>query len=71
MLYKGLTIYSNGKVGACQCRDFEASSELILGTTADSLLDLWGGATLEGIRTRWRERNEIPEICRSCRYYMP
>ncbi len=70
MLYKGLTIYSNGKVGACQCRDFEASSELIVGTVEDSLIDLWNGPKLQELRQRWREENEIPTICKSCRYYM-
>jgi len=32
-------VYSNGKVGACACRDFEASSELILGNVADQSLE--------------------------------
>ncbi len=71
MLYKGLTVYSNGKVGACQCRDFEATSELILGSTDTSLRALWSGPKLRALRRNWREGNEIPEICRSCRYYMP
>jgi hypothetical protein len=31
MLYSKLMVYSNGKVSACSCRDFEANSELILG----------------------------------------
>jgi len=70
MLYKGLTVYSNGKVGACQCRDFDASSELILGSVDDGLGAHWNGPGLQGLRQRWLERNEIPAICRSCRYYM-
>ena len=70
MLYKGLTLYSNGAVGACQCRDFEASSELILGSTDDSLSELWNGAKLHALRRNWLERDEIPAICQSCRYYM-
>jgi MoaA/NifB/PqqE/SkfB family radical SAM enzyme len=70
MLYKGLTVYSNGKVGACQCRDFDASSELILGSVDDSLSVLWEGPDLQALRQRWLERNEIPSICGSCRYYM-
>jgi radical SAM protein with 4Fe4S-binding SPASM domain len=70
MLYKGLTVYSNGSIGACQCRDFEASSELILGNTDDLLVDLWSGSKVRALRQRWREKNEVPEICQSCRYYM-
>jgi radical SAM protein with 4Fe4S-binding SPASM domain len=70
MLYKGLTVYSNGNVGACQCRDFEASSELIVGNTEDSLQQLWNGPHLQALRQRWLEKNEIPAICQSCRYYM-
>ena len=70
MLYKGLTVYSNGKVGACQCRDFEASSDLILGATGDSLEHLWNGPHLRTLRRDWREKNEIPAICQTCRYYM-
>jgi MoaA/NifB/PqqE/SkfB family radical SAM enzyme len=70
MLYKGLTVYSNGKVGACQCRDFDASSELMLGGPGDALGPLWKGARLRALRERWRRDNEIPAICRSCRYYM-
>jgi radical SAM protein with 4Fe4S-binding SPASM domain len=70
MLYKGLTVYSNGKVGACQCRDFNASSELILGSVDDSLGALWHGPNLHALREKWRHRNEIPSICTSCRYYM-
>src|SRR5262249_22057291 len=71
MLYKCLTVYSNGAVGACQCRHFEASSELILGSTDDALPELWHGPRLRALRQNWLERNEIPAICRSCRYYMP
>ena len=70
MLYKGLNVYSNGNVGACQCRDYEANSELILGDVDDDLEELWNGDKLASIRQRWRENNEIPDICKSCRYYM-
>lgn len=70
MLYKGLNVYSNGKVGACQCRDYEADSELMLGELGDGLQNLWEGEHLQALRGRWRKKNEVPEICRSCRYYM-
>src|SRR6185436_11116555 len=51
LLYSGLMIYSNGNVGACSCRDFEASSELILGNVADQSMDeMWNGEKLASIR---------------------
>lgn len=71
LLYEGLMVYSNGKVGACACRDFEASSELILGQVRnDSLAALWRGDRLRTLRNAWRERNQVPDICQSCRHYL-
>jgi len=71
LLYDKLMVYSNGNVGACSCRDHEATSELILGNIAhDSICDLWNGQELSSIRDNWLENNEIPEICRSCRSYV-
>lgn len=71
LLYAGLMVYSNGRVGACSCRDFEASSELILGHVDDRpLAAMWSGSTIARLRSAWRRRNEVPEICRSCRHYL-
>ena len=70
LLYAGLMVYSNGKVGACACRDFEASSELILGNVqGESLESMWTGKHLADLRSDWRTRNKIPHICQSCRHY--
>jgi radical SAM protein with 4Fe4S-binding SPASM domain len=70
-LYSGLQIYSNGKVGACNCRDFEADSDLILGSIEkDSLEQLWNGPQLQAMRDNWRRRNEQPNLCRTCRHYV-
>jgi len=70
-LYTTLMVYSNGKVGACNCRDYEADSELILGQVgADSVRDLWEGERLQALRNGWRMRNRIPSICRTCRHYL-
>ncbi len=68
-LSEGLRVYSNGSIGACACRDFEASSELMLGTHKDGLQKLWNGRKLRDIRLRWRTLNRIPSICRDCRDY--
>jgi radical SAM protein with 4Fe4S-binding SPASM domain len=71
LLYAGLMLYSNGKVGACACRDFEASSELILGNVRDQpLAEAWTGERLAGLRRKWRTRNQVPVICQSCRHYL-
>ncbi len=71
LLYSGLMIYSNGNVGACSCRDFEASSELILGNVADQTLDeMWTGEKLASIRSDWLKKSKVPDICKSCRHYV-
>jgi radical SAM protein with 4Fe4S-binding SPASM domain len=71
LLYKGLMVYSNGNVGACSCRDFEANSELILGNVEDQTLEeMWHGEQLTQIRSNWRKKNKVPEICKSCRHYV-
>jgi len=72
LLYSGLAVFSNGVVGACACRDFEANSELVLGQVGrDRLSQLWGGEKLYRLRADWRERNVVPAICRRCRHYLP
>ena len=71
-LFRGLMIFSNGKVGACACRDFEATSELILGNVGEtSLYDMWNGPQLAQIRSNWRTGKSIPDVCRKCRSYDP
>ena len=71
LLYAGLMVYSNGKVGACSCRDFEASSELILGNVETATLySMWHGEQLANLRQDWQMRNQVPDICKSCRHYL-
>lgn len=71
LLYKGLMVYSNGNVGACSCRDFDASSELILGNLAqNSIPELWNSEKLAKLRSDWLHKNKVPDICRSCRHYL-
>jgi radical SAM protein with 4Fe4S-binding SPASM domain len=70
-LYNGLMLYSNGKVGACCCRDFEASSELILGHVRENTLaEMWNGDNLARLRSEWKWKNRVPEICKGCRHYI-
>jgi radical SAM protein with 4Fe4S-binding SPASM domain len=71
-LFQGLMLFSNGKVGACACRDFEATSELILGSVEEnSLAEMWHGKQLQQIRADWRTGKKIPDVCRKCRSYDP
>lgn len=71
-LYQGLMLFSNGKVGACACRDFEASSELILGSVEENSLDeMWNGDKLKQIRSNWLTGKSIPAVCQNCRSYDP
>ena len=71
-LFEGVQIFSNGKVGACACRDYEANSELILGSVQEEALSaMWNGERVAQIRSDWQSGRKIPEICRKCRSYDP
>lgn len=71
LLYGGLIIFPNGNIGACSCRDFEANSELVLGNAKNTTLkEAWEGKRLAAIRSDWRKRNKIPDICKHCRHYV-
>jgi MoaA/NifB/PqqE/SkfB family radical SAM enzyme len=70
-LYWGLVVYSNGNVGACACRDFEADSDLVLGHLSQNhLMELWRGETLAHLRSSWRKYNGVPSICKTCTHYV-
>lgn len=69
-LYEGLVVYSNGKIGVCLCRDFDATSQLTVGNVAtEEIGQLWNGSKVMQLRSEWRWKNKIPEICKSCRLY--
>lgn len=71
LLSAGLLVYSNGKVGPCAWRDFEAPSELILGNVStESRASMWPGDTLARPRHDGLTRNRVPDICRCCRHYL-
>jgi len=69
VFYKALRICYDGKVGLCQCRDYER--ELIVGDiNQESLFDIWHGEKARKIRTDWRKKNIIPPICKRCSHYV-
>lgn len=71
LLYTGLILFSNGNIGACSCRDFEADSDLILGNIRQvTLKEAWNAEKLAGIRYNWRRNNKIPDICKRCTHYL-
>ena len=69
ILYSGLSVFWNGDVTVCGCRDLNGDSELILGNIMEtSLIDLWNGEKLKKIRQGFR-KGEIPDICKDCSHY--
>lgn len=71
LLYNQIIIFSNGNIGVCSCKDFEANSELIFGSLKDiTLQEMWSGEKLENLRFNWVKKNKVPNICKSCRHYI-
>ena len=69
ILYAGLSVFWNGDVTVCGCRDLNGDSELVLGNIMkSSLIDLWRGEKLKKIRQGFLE-GEIPDICKNCSHY--
>lgn len=68
-LYDGPIIFVDGKVGLCGCRDFNADSELIIGSILESFLsELWQSQKTHQLRRRFFD-GEFPHICKRCRNY--
>jgi len=66
-LYNGAIVFTNGDVGLCWRRDFEA--KLVIGNiNQNSLEDIWKGKKTRTIRENWL-KNNIPDICRNCSAY--
>ena len=64
-------VFSNGNVGVCPCRDYNADSELILGNLKEaSLKELMQGDKRFKLFSEWRKWNKIPRICRRCSHYV-
>lgn len=67
-LFNGPTVYWNGAVGACSCRDVNAS-ELIIGNVHETALgDIWQGEELRSIREEFLGP-AVRDICRVCSHY--
>lgn len=71
LFYAGLMLFSNGRIGVCHCRDYEADSALILGNIKDnSIKSLWESGQLKRLRLNWRVKNMVPDICNRCDHYV-
>jgi radical SAM protein with 4Fe4S-binding SPASM domain len=67
-LYSGPMVYWDGSVGACGCRDLNAS-ELIIGNINDSHLgDIWFGKDIQKLRDEFMTAS-IKPICATCKHY--
>jgi radical SAM protein with 4Fe4S-binding SPASM domain len=69
-LIKHAVVFSNGNVGVCLCRDYNADSELILGNLREnSLKELLQGEKRFRLFSEWSKHNKIPKMCKKCRHY--
>jgi radical SAM protein with 4Fe4S-binding SPASM domain len=67
-LYNGPTIYWDGTVGACSCRDVNAK-ELVIGDVRNETLDaIWKGDKLKELRKNFLTPN-AHDICKRCSHY--
>ena len=67
-MFWGPMVYWDGKVGACNCRDVNAS-ELITGdVTKNHLGDIYFGAELKRLREEFMT-DKRKELCRNCNQY--
>lgn len=67
-MYSGPMVYWDGRVGACACRDVNAS-ELIIGNVNERpLADIWFGAEVQKLRDEFLT-SKVPNICRGCTHY--
>lgn len=67
-LYDGPMVYSSGLVGACGCRDVDASKLIIGDLRKESLADIWFGEKLQKLRDEFLT-DRIQPICKMCTHY--
>ncbi|MGE5538433.1 MAG: radical SAM/SPASM domain-containing protein [Gemmatimonas sp.] len=67
-LYTGPIVYWDGRVGACGCRDVNAS-ELIIGDASKQHLgDIWFGEEIKKLRREFLTP-AVKDICKQCTHY--
>jgi MoaA/NifB/PqqE/SkfB family radical SAM enzyme len=67
-LYSGPMVYWDGKVGACGCRDVDAS-ELVIGNISHQhIADIWFGEEVKKLRREFLS-DDVQPICKDCTHY--
>lgn len=69
-LYSGPMVYWDGRVGACGCRDVDASELIIGDATKAHIADIWLGQELAVLREEFLSP-KIKDICKTCTHYSP
>jgi MoaA/NifB/PqqE/SkfB family radical SAM enzyme len=67
-LYSGPMVYWNGNVGACGCRDVNASELIIGDANKDHIGAIWFGEEIRRLRKEFTT-DKIKPICDSCTHY--
>ena len=66
-MYRRMQILSDGNVGVCSCKDFDA--EINIGNIENNNLnEIWRGNKLKKYRDDWKN-NKLPEVCKDCDRY--
>jgi len=67
-MYAGPQVYWDGKVGACSCRDVNASELVIGDVSRHHLGEIWFGAELQRLRDEFLTDKRNP-LCKECSHY--
>lgn len=67
-MFNGPMVYWDGTVGACGCRDVNASQLVIGNATTTHLADIWFGEEIAALRARFLT-SDSPSICANCAHY--
>jgi radical SAM protein with 4Fe4S-binding SPASM domain len=68
LMFAGPIVYWDGKVGACSCRDLNAS-ELIVGNVQNQHLgEIWFGQQIKQLRDEFTT-DKVRDICKTCSHY--
>jgi len=67
-LYSGPMVYWDGRVGACGCRDVNASELIIGDANQQHVGDIWFGHAIRQLRDEFMT-DKIRPICASCTHY--
>ena len=67
-LYSGVCVFWDGRVGACGCRDVNASELIIGDANVSTLRDIWSGYEIKKLREEFMT-DKVPNICKNCTHY--